>query len=166
MAITTAALHKAVVDAWATANLDSEFSGYWPLADRSEYLALNDQEASPHQPFPFCVFEQQSMNVVDRMGGAVANTRYEIHDVAWQFRIHAQRDAETDQSAKTIAAALAAAVMAVFGGHPTEDPVALSLDSGQALTVMFESESPLRTGDDEYEWGISYLIRLDVPMRA
>lgn len=156
----TADLHKAIVALWNSENLDAEFT-----SRGGSLPALHDMEATPAQPFPYCVFEQSPGIVVTRMAGDYGTHKYHTRDVPWQFRIHA--GPQGGQSAKQTAAALADRVMRVYGGHPTADlPAFPAMDNGENLVTQYITDYGMRTGDEEYEWIVSYNCRLDVPVRV
>lgn len=157
-------LAAAVVALWAGAGLDSEFTQYWPEADRTEFIALNDEMAAPDQPFPYCVFTQGAGNTVTRTSGTGAAGRYEVRDVPLEFKIFAR--AAGGRAAKDIAADLAARILAIFGGHPTVTPAETVLEHGGVLLTQYQSELPVRMGEDEYAWVINYTYRIDTPQAA
>ena len=160
MAIGAADLHKAVSALWASAGLDTEFKSYWSVADRSEFLTLNDGEGSPAQPLPHCVFQSDPGRTSIRMSGVETALR-EIRDTSWEFKVYAK--VTLSSSAKTVAAALAELIMAVFGGHPTVAPQAITLDNGCLVICQFQTDYGMREADDQYSWTIRYLFRIDVP---
>lgn len=160
MAIGAADLDKAVYSLWQSAGLDTEFKAYWSIADRTEFLSLNDNEGAPAQPFPFCAFEHEPSRTSMRMSSVSGGT-HEIRDSLWQFAIHAKNT--SSNSAKVVAAALAELVMAVFGGHPTIAPQSVQLDSGCLVICQYQTDYGVREGDDHYSWFIRYLFRVDVP---
>jgi len=164
MSVAAAALHKAIQTLWNARGLDGEFNRYWSAANRTIYEVLNDGEAAPQQPFPYCVFVQEAGTTTVRMTGHSTNEKHEIHDIPWEFRIHARVIDGNSQTAKEIAAALAEVIIQEFGGHPTMRPQPLTLDSGAHLITQYQNDFGIRTGDDEYQWTISYLFRLDVPV--
>jgi hypothetical protein len=164
MSIGSADLRKAIVSLWDSSDLDEKFSDLWRSSIVvTEYLTLHDQEAGPKQPFPYCVFEQGAGDTTDRMSGD-KNTIREIRDLPCEFRCHARKRSGDTRTAAEIAAYLAEEVMKVFGGHPTEVPDDLTLDNGNWLITQYQNDYGIRTGDDEYQWIVSYLMRLDVPI--
>lgn len=162
MAVASASLHKAIIKVWNNSTLDSIFQAlYKSGVESSEFSVLNDQEASPEQPFPYCVFEQSPGSVEGRMSGS-GSCLYEIRDIPWEFRIHARRISGNSKTPKGLSAYLAEEVMKVFGGHPAVKPTSLSLDSGSHLTTIYQNDYGIRTGDNEYQWNVLYIFRLDV----
>lgn len=164
MSVASADLHAAIHAAWDAADLDNEFQGYWPAADQAEFAALYDTEAAPNQPFPYCVYSQGEGNTTARMSGVGPTGRYEIRDVPWQFKIYARQTTTT--AGKDVAAALAGAVLAAFGGHPTIAPDPPVLANGEALIAQYQGDFGMPVGDDEYMWTINYIFRLDAPVAA
>jgi len=164
MSINAADLHEAINAAWEASVLNATFRALWD-ADvvPAEFPVLHDQEAGPGQPFPYCVFEQSGGITTDRMSGGTDFIR-EIRDVPWVFRVHARAVDGDDRTAKGIAAALAEEVTKVFGGHPTVAETALTLDNGRHLLTQQQNDYGVKTGDDEYQWNVPYIFRLDVPV--
>jgi len=154
-------VHEAVATAWDSADLDDLFTAYWGGDDSDDFLVLNDQEAAPEQPFPYCIFNQEEPIVVNRMSGTLS-ARREVRDIIWEFRVYAKTVDST--AAKDVAGALAEEIMKVFGGHPTETPSALSLDTGQHLITQYLTDYGMRLGDSEHYWLVRYLFRVDVPV--
>lgn len=166
MSVASADIHKAIRRVWTLSDLSDDFTQYWSEIDRSEFTALNDWEASPSQPFPYCVFEQSEGTIVTRMSGHTKNERHEIRDVPWMFRIHARQvGTAVEESAKEIAASLAERIIEEYGGHPTETVEHLPvLDNGSILLLQYLSDVGIRTGEEEYKWQINYNVRVDVPV--
>lgn len=160
----TADLHEAIVTAWDAASLDTHFTNLWSSdVVASEWVVLNDGDTSPAQPMPYCVVEQSPGVTTARMTGAALINR-EIRDVPVQFRVHAKAVDGDSRDAKKIAIDLINEIMKVYGGHPTESPSALELDNGNFLIGQYQNDYGVRTGDDEHQWIIEYLFRLDVPV--
>ena len=165
MPVGLADLHKAMHDAWDANNLDNQFYGHRATgADRTEYLALYEDEASPNCPFPYCIYKSSEGEVSTRMSAPVDTGRYEIRDIPWKFTVYARNT--LNNAAKEVAASLAALIMAAFGGHPTEDPTVPEVENGCVLVVQFLREYGTRMGEDEHIWTIDYNLKLDVPVRG
>lgn len=165
MAVLSAALHKALVAVWDT-SLDFEFKRYWSVADRDEFLALNDGEGAPEQPFPYCIFEVTGGDTNARMTGHDKDERHEIHDVPVMFRIYARTHDAGGDTAKDIAAHLAEQITVYYGGHPTRKPKTMTLDQGTVLLMQYDTDFGVRQGEEEHMWQVNYMARLDVPMAA
>src|SRR3990167_4546854 len=103
MSVLAVDLHQAIVTVWEASTLNTQFKAYWPAANQSEFAVLNDQEASPAQPFPYCVFNQDQGSTTGRMTGAATAGRIEIHEIPWEFHVHAKAHTSA-KSAKKIAA--------------------------------------------------------------
>ena len=158
-------LHSAFKTAWEDAGLTGKFQAYWLAADRSNYTALNDGEAAPGTPFPYCVYEIVGGTVTDRMSGRTADgENYMVQDVPITIKIFAGQHSTT--SAKAVSVALAEEVIKVFGGHPdpTESPVGLTLTNYGHLLTQYQTDFGARLGDREYLWTIEYIVRLDMPV--
>ncbi len=163
MTVATADLHRAIEAAWDAAGLDDAFKALWDDPTDVDFVVLDDQEAAAEQPFPYCVMDQTSSATTDRMSGT-GDSLWEVRDVSVSFNVQARRRAGDARTAKEIAVALAAEIMKVFGGHPVESPAELSLDNGNFLLAEYQNDFGIRTGEDEYQWRVDYLFRLDVPV--
>lgn len=160
--VATADLYKAIVAAWVASGLNATFKAMWDNPADTSFPVLNDQEATPRQPYPYCVMDQPSGRVTSRMSGGVGLQR-NIRDVTMRFNIHTL--ASGVMSAKEAAAYLAEEVMKVFGGHPTTPHTqTLTLDNGSWLITQYQNDFGVRTGDAEHQWVIEYIFRLDVPV--
>lgn len=166
MAVLSVTLHKAVVKVWDDTGMEDIFNRNWVLADRTEFPALHDGEATPAQPWPYCIFEQPPGLTTVRMSGHDATERHEIHDVPWEFKVYARQIVGVGKSAKQIASDLAEQITRRYGGHPTERPKQLVMDQGNVLFVQYSNDFGVRMGEDEHMWQVNYLCRLDVPMAA
>ncbi len=165
MPIASADIHKTVNTVWDASTLNASFLA---LRDASvnddEFPVLNDQEATPEEPFPYCVFEITSSSTTDRMSG-IGSTIREIRDVSFNFHVHTREIDGDSRTAKEIAAALAEEVMKVFGGHPVVAATDLVLDNGNFLISEWQNDFGVRLGkDDEYRWDVMYIFRIDVPL--
>lgn len=165
MTVAAADLYTAINTAWDASGLNAAFRALWPSGYGSaDYPVLHDQEASPGQPYPFCVIDQTSSRTINRMTGGPGRLR-EIRDVTVTFNVHATNVVGDSRSAKQIAAAMAAEVMKVFGGHPTQAATgAVTLANGKHLITQYQTDYGVRTDDDSYQWVLSYLMRLDIPV--
>lgn len=165
MAVGSADIHQAIVTVWNTYGLEWEFKKNWKiLSNRDEFPALHDQEAGPEQPFPYAVFEILLGDTTSRMSGHSVSELHEIHDIPFNFRVHSRKLKGSGKTAKEIAAELTEKIMIRYGGHPTVSPKTLTLDNGSFLLVEYQTEFGAPTGDDEYRWMVSYIIRIDVPI--
>ena len=165
MSIASADLHSAVNTLWDnSASLNNGFVALWPSSvTTSEHEALHDTEASAGQPFPYCVYEQGPGETITRMSKTATIGR-EIRDVPWIFRVHAKTVSGDSRTAKQIAAHLAGLIIKFFGGDPVDDPDDLVIANGGFLISQYQNDYGVRTGEDEYQWVIEYLFRLDVPV--
>ena len=156
---------KKLVAIWRASTLDAAFQAYWTVAgDTAKNQVLNDTNAEGIAPYPYCIFELAEHHVIGRMSGS-ANTKYEIREHPLTFTIHAKDDGDT-KSGKEVAAELMAAVLAVFGGHPTtrNSVDGVTLDNGSVLISTFQSDFAKRESIENWAWVIRYTIRVDVPV--
>lgn len=164
MSIMSAALHRAIASVW-NEHLNPVFLSYWNEGDRSIFPTLHDGEATPKQPFPYCVFVLQPGDVQFRMTGHTPVENHYIRRIQGEFNIHTK--SIHNMSAKAFGSILAETLMAKFGGHPTEQPVTFpELACGYVLQVSYIDDYGVRTGDDEYQWVVDYEFLLDVPVRV
>jgi hypothetical protein len=164
MSVGAADILKAINSAWDASGLDAIFKALWPAADNQNNPVLHDTEASPKQPFPYCVMETGRPSTKGRMSYDSA-TKRELREVVVAFNIHAMVVTGDTRSSKEIAAYLASEVMKVFGGHPSVAATQeIGLDNGGCLLVQCLMDYPICTALERYQWIISYLFRLDVPV--
>jgi hypothetical protein len=163
VSIGTADLITAINSAWDASSLNALFQTSWTVAQRSRFPVLEDQEAAPGHPLPYCVMEVERPRTTNRMS-ARSGTR-EIREVVVRFNIHASEIVGDSRSSKQIAKDLAEEVIKIFGGHPTTNPtLVISLDNGGSLAVRLENEFGTRTDTGYYQWVVEYLFRVDVPV--
>ena len=165
MSVGTADLFTAIAASWEACGLNLLFSWMWPSdVNHADFIALNDQEASPHQPFPYCVMEVVGPRVSARMSaGAGSKREFRNYDVT--FNIHTMVREGDARSPKQIAAHLAEEVMKVFGGHPTVQATgSVDLAHGGHLISQLASEYSMLTEQYHYLWVLKYLVRVDVPV--
>lgn len=164
MSVGAADIAQAVVALWDTAvGLDGQFTQHWASSDVGNYPVLHDMEAGPQQPFPYCIFMLPALEVTTRMSG-IETERREVREAPLEF--HVQAKATDDDDAKTVAAGLVDAIMARFGGHPEDTPGTMTLAHGSVLIAQYTTDFGVRTGDDEYQWNINYILHVDVPVAA
>lgn len=166
MSLTTASLHKAIAANWSTHGLDHAFKQLWAVADRTRYPSLHDGDATPGQPFPYCVFEQQEPTVESRSSGKGSGANRMEISYPILFHVYAAKNAEDSRSAKELAATLAESLMWVFGGHPSFTPKVLTLENADHISTKYINDYPVREGDSEFRWIVEYLFRIDVPFAA
>lgn len=165
MSVGSADLHEAIKTVWDASTLNASFEAlYDDDVDDSEFTPLNDQEAAPGQPNPYCVFQVLTGSTTSRMSSVNVGFNREIHDIPCEFRVHARQIDGDSRSSKKIAADLVAEIMKVFGGHPTVSPTDLSLDNGNFLISQYQNDLGIRTDEKNYQWTVTYLFRLDVPV--
>lgn len=163
MSIGNADICKAIVSLWVLGSLDSVFNTYWSVANRTEFPVLNHQQAESSQPFPYCVFDVDKGHPIGRMSGS-GNTNQELRDIPCKFVVHAKN--VNGVSAMTIASNLAAAIMAIFGGHPTIKAIAdnYALNNGGILIFQFQGDFGIREDIENYAWSVDYTVKADIPI--
>ena len=172
MGVGTADFSTAMSTLWTASGLDGKFNALWDgeaasrrvaLADlKSEFPTLHDGEATPKQPFPYCVMGVVKPRVLARMTGGEGSKR-QINEFLVTLTVQASRRTGDARSAKQIAAYLAEEIMKVLGGHPTVVPTDLTLENGGHLLAQLTGEWPERTEQYNYRWILNYRFLLDVP---
>jgi len=165
----TADFHAALQAAWDGSGLNDSFQALWPVdVDKTAFPVLHDQEATPDQPFPYCVFETAKPTIATRMTNTIndkAGTKRNFREYPITFNIHAKPIQGNPLSPKQIAAGLSDAVLQVFGGHSSIAPKAeWEMTNGGVLQVRYISDYPVRTELYHYMWVIQYSFLLDVPV--
>lgn len=165
MTIASLDYQKAIIKVWNDSGLNDLFKSYWINPSIGGFSVLNDQEAGPAQPMPYCVFSSEEGTKEFGMSGSSNDTnRMEIRDIPLTFKIHAR--SKGTKSAKQIAGELAEQVIRIFGGHPSEKPVLPTLEHGVCLKSNYKTDYCVREGDHEYEWNIKYTHTCDVPVAS
>ena len=157
-------LHEALQTAWISTGLKTQFEGYWSSGDRVEFESLNDGEAAPGTPFPYCVFETPTLSVVGRMSGG-CDVKYQTADIPLTFKIYAK--GTSSYSGKEIALTLAERVLKYFGGHPNpaNTPISLPMDNNGFLITQYSRDFPGgRKEEETYLWVIEYTVKIDMPI--
>lgn len=163
MSIASADLMKSLNSVWDASGLDALFEALWS-APSPDHDVFNDQQAGGGQPFPYMVMDQAVPATVDRMSRS-RDSNWEIRDTEVRFNVHARDIASDSRTAKQVAAYLVEEIAKVFGGHPTVAATgSFALDNGEHLITQYVSDFGIRTGSDEYQWVITYLFRLDIPV--
>jgi hypothetical protein len=158
-------LITAINAAWDASALNATFRALWSDEyDPDNFVVLHDQEASPDQPYPFTVVEISTGNTSTRMSGGVNGIR-EVRDVPVKFNVYAKDVSEDARSAKKIAADLAEEITKVFGGHPTQSPTgSVTLVNGNHLITQYQDDFGVLIDFDKYQWVVSYVFKIDVPV--
>lgn len=103
---------KAVSAGWTAAGLDATFRAEWADPTDTDHLPLNDEEARPATPFPYCVFTVEKPVPLGHTTGLDAATERKRTRVGVLFQVFAKRtDAE---SAKSIAVRMATLIATAF----------------------------------------------------
>lgn len=167
MSVGSADIIKAFVTSWNASTLDATFQTLWDSSKTAaDYSVLHDQEAGPDQPFPYCVMgDGIQPSTSARMSSNTVNQMREIRDIPITFNIFARQVDGDSRTAKEIAAYLAEELMKIFGGHPTSRPWAnIVLDNGQYLITSYDTDYGVLVGDEEYQWIVRYMVKIDVPV--
>lgn len=169
MSIGMADVQTGVIAAWNSSGLNETFRNLWvddagdSIELAMEFPVISDQEAPTGQPFPYCVLDQGTSFTQSRDSG-VSLINQEIRDVGLVFNIHARSIADDSRTPKEIAAFLAEEVMGVFGGHPVTPPTEITLANGRYIITQYQTDFGIYTGEDEFQWVVDYLFRVDIPV--
>lgn len=165
MSISTADIFESIHHVWDESGLTSIFKALWVGTERTDlYPALNDGEAQPNTPFPYCVLSLDNPDVRTRMTANVEGTKRELRTVPITFDVFASEVTGDERSSKAIAAYLVEEICKVFGGHPTVQPTDLSLSNGNVLIVQYVTDYSVNAEDQKYQWVLSYQLHVDVPV--
>jgi len=161
-------LESEIVRLWNESTINDQFKSYWNAPVPGDFAVLNDGDAAPSQPFPYCVFNEESDMIVGKMSGRDNDSvgRFETRDIRFSFRIFTRQLVGINKSSKTLASELAIEVIKIYGGHPTVLPATLSLTHGSVLQVTLENDWHARVDERNSLWFLSYLFRLDSPVSS
>lgn len=168
MAAGSADLHKGIYNLWIGSGLEAQFKSFWLDPTGEGYTAFNETEASPEQPWPYCIFTQYPGIPISRASGISGSgvNRHEERDVLIDFEILAKNLTTTDFSSKELAAYLMEEIMKVFGGHPTVAAQAICLDHGGVIKVQYITDEAERKDDEVYMWFVRYIVTIDAPVKS
>lgn len=158
----SAQLHEALITLWNASGLNALFEAFWTAAQIVDHVVLNENQASPGNAFPYCIYNITAATTISRDSGHDSVEKHEIRDTPLEFRIHAQSSGGL--TAKRIAADLAEEVIKIFGGHPTVAPTAMTLTNGGVIFNQYQNDFGLPDEDDNHLWMINYIPRIDTPM--
>lgn len=161
MSISGADIEKGVSALWNSSNLDDQFTAFWTATEITNNPVLNDDESTPGNAFPYCVFKVDPGTTITRMSSG-ESSKQQIRTVPLIFHVFAKQNGST--SAKQIAANMAEEILKVYGGHPTVNPTPLTLDHGNFLITQLVNDYSVRAEDKVYQWIINYTIMVDVPV--
>jgi len=147
-------LERAIVEHWRDAGLDESFRATWDDPTNAEYQPLNDGEARPEPPGPYCVYALALPRVVGNSSGTTPETVNTELAIPLEFRVHARTSGRS--SGKRRAADLAALVAGAFDPQnalPICDDAWIRTDRG--------GDYCQRLGNDEWVWIIFYEVHID-----
>jgi flagellar motor switch/type III secretory pathway protein FliN len=139
---------NAVKKRWAARGLEAQFRALWgSQRDSSEVLALNDTEARPEPPMPYCVYEQGESVPRTNMTGKTSATEQQIQDVPIQFTVYGRTKVMAKDFLQLVAGAF--------------DKADLELDDGDELvTIIRGRDFSVRQDDKTWSWTVFYTVRL------
>lgn len=155
---------KGVFKLWEDEGLDLLFKSTWTEDQKQTFLSYSDSEASPRQPFPYCVVDFSGPKIESRSSGACANNETrEYSEIAFVFNVYAKHSSSIP--AKILAGELASRVLEVYGGSPTVVPKTIAITNGNVLRCQYVTDNSEKVGDQEYRWVIEYLALIDSPVK-
>lgn len=135
-------LVKAVSYRWRSSGLDDHFRAYRSNVNPNVRVLFGG-EAKPTTPLPYCVFEQTSTQVVNRMAGDRSDEKFHHIESSYQFGVHAQT--------KRSASELAHLIMEAFSYPEMRFP------DGDHVSTQYESDLCVRDGENnQWLWVIRY----------
>lgn len=154
-------VHAAISTRWTDAGLDAKFRAEWATPTDTDHQPLNDTEARPSTPVPYCCFEvEQPVTLGHSTGiGSSATERKHVR-VGVVFSVFAKRKEATGESGKSVAARMLQQVCAAF------DPVAghwpIPDGCGDYLQRIERVADWLVRGDQNaYEASVRYELFID-----
>jgi len=148
-------IDEGIAAKWESAGLDTTFKNEWP-AGNGAYQPLNDQEARPETPTPYCIYEKFDPIIIGHHTGSRSGSEHQqIQRIPVQFRIHAKTT--SSESGKAIAKRMATAVMEAY--DPGNDRI--SIDPDCHLVVYRGPDFHTRLGDEEWVWVCMYDFLID-----
>lgn len=148
-------LDRAINARWDDRGLDARFRDYQQDVDAVEYEPLNDTEARPTPPGPYCVYEKGTPTVLGHSGGTTPTTERQYLRVPLQFTIHAKSTATA--SGKEIVTTLAKLVAAAF--DPENE--ALCMEPDAHVNTFRGPDFCIREGEDEWAWVLMFDVEID-----
>jgi hypothetical protein len=138
---------EAVKKRWDSKSLEDQFRALWgDKRDDPRWLALNDTEARPETPTPYCIYEQGESRPRTNMTGKTASTSQQIQDVPIQFTVYGRTKTQAKDFAKLVAGAF--------------DKADLDMQDDALVTIIRGSDFSARADDKTWSWTIQYTVRL------
>jgi hypothetical protein len=139
---------KAVVARWTLMGLTAKFTTHWAKGTSSSYAALNDGEARPGTPAPYCVLEQGTGLRDYRSSHESDSSKTRVTDsTLFQFRLHGN---------KTHLVALVQEIADAFDNAP------LVVEGGSChLDIQRQPDFSVREADTQWVWVIPYEVRFE-----
>lgn len=145
--------NDAIERKWVAGGLDATFTATWPAGYADDYSALNDDEARPDTPTPYCVVYTGPDVRAEGDSGRPAEAdrkQSERRQITIQFDVVAD--------SKTQARTLAEAIADVF------EPSGLDYaeNCGDRFVRLWrEFDAPKRGSGQVWTWILSYIVEVD-----
>jgi len=147
-------LHEAVVSHWVDSGLDDRFRDEWIDGTDATYEPLNDTEARPEPPGPYCVYTISEPNTIGHSSGTDAETERQYLEYTLTFVVHAKSDSVS--SGKRRCKDLAKKIAEAF------DPKnALPVCNDAWISTERGPDVSQRLGDEEWGWSLTFTVKID-----
>ena len=151
-------LDEAVESHWNKHQLDADFRRKWSNPTATTYQPVDDGQARPSPPGPYCVFTSETPTIVARMTGTRSGETRVIVSWPFTFAVHAKSTAS--ESGKEISQWLARKVAEAFDpNQPVE------IDGAAHVQTERGPDWPRREGDDETVWTLRFRWLVDASIR-
>jgi hypothetical protein len=147
-------LDEGIAARWEAQGLDATFRAEWP-AGNTGYAPLNDGEARPETPQPYCIYEKSQPLIVGHHTGAVGGEAQQLQQIEVQFTVHAK--STNNESGKAIAKRMMTAIMTAYDPGTTK----LSILPDCHIVVYRGADFHVREGDEEWAWTVLYEFLID-----
>lgn len=142
-------LTEAVVTRWTESGLDGKFTATWPAASVGQYSALNDDEARPGTPLPYCVLEQPPDG---RLGGdsGTGGSAKEYRDIRFTLTIFANGKYAAGRLARRVAMAMESERLPMPGDQ-----------MDRMIRLFRDIDNSQREEDLVHSWTLTYRAVID-----
>lgn len=181
MASGSGEVRRAIIDRWNESNLDDGYTQWWTQEQIDASIALTLDPPPAGTPFPSCALDFDPGRVVSRMSSD-SDFKREVREYRIAFKVYSLNFSPAvlealghevgDPNIPTVAELAQERIediIRVYGGHPTESPLPLTIQNGNVLQVRYDSDAIKELYDSENTsigiiWRAEYSIWVDVPV--
>lgn len=164
MPLRTFDVAQAVPALWASSGLDEYFTEYWTNDQKADFLVLGDEEASPDQPWPYCVFESVASVTQRRSSASTAQkNRQEQNEDTLRFHVFAKDTNE--KSGKLICSELVDQILKVFGGDPETIHRDIPLQNGTVINQEYNQTILQKEGEENWKATVIYSVTYELSLK-